>query len=346
MHEGIGMVSLTGEHRGNSSPIERIAVLRALPGLGDMLCLVPALRALRAARPGAHIALIGLPSMRWFAARFAAYVDDLIPFPGWPGLVEQPVEPRRSAAFLAAMQDSGFDLALQMHGSGGITNPLVMLLGARRAAGFYEPGQYCPDPDAFLPVPAHTPEPLHHLRLLERLGIPGRGAELEFPITAAERDEAGEAMAVHGLRPGEFVCVHPGSSTPARRWPLERFAAVADALAERGYRIVLTGSNDESPVTHAVADAMHRPVVDLGGQTSVGGLAALFEAARLQIANDTGVSHLAAAVRLPSVLISFSDPARWAPIDRWRHRPLTDPTPAAVLHQADDLLRMESCHAA
>ncbi|MCA1725430.1 MAG: LPS biosynthesis glycosyltransferase, partial [Thermomicrobia bacterium] len=190
------MVSLMGEHRGNSSPIERIAVLRALPGLGDMLCLVPALRALRAARPGAHIALIGLPSMHWFAARFAAYVDDLIPFPGWPGLVEQPVEPRRSAAFVAAMQDSGFDLALQMHGSGGITNPLVMLLGARRAAGFYDPGQYCPDPDAFLPVPARTPEPLHHLRLLERLGIPGRGAELEFPITAAERDEAGEAMAV------------------------------------------------------------------------------------------------------------------------------------------------------
>ncbi|MCA1668381.1 MAG: glycosyltransferase family 9 protein [Thermomicrobia bacterium] len=340
------MVSLTGEYRGDGRSQERIAVFRALPGLGDMLCLVPALRALRAARPEAHITLIGLPSVHWFAARFGAYLDGFIPFPGWPGLVEQPVDPHRTAAFLTAMQGIRFDLALQMHGSGGITNPLVILLGARRVAGFYETGQYCPDPDAFLPVPAHTPEPLHHLRLLEYLGIPARGAELEFPITAAERDEAGRVMAMHGLQPGDYICVHPGSSTAARRWQFERFAAVADALAERGYRIVLTGAESESAVMQAVADAMRRPVVDLAGQTSLGGLAALLEVARLQIANDTGVSHLAAAVQLPSVLISFSDPARWAPIDRRLHRPLHDPTPAAVLQQADDLLRLEARHAA
>jgi ADP-heptose:LPS heptosyltransferase len=340
------MVALTERRPGDGGSGERIALLRALPGLGDMLCLVPALRALRIARPGAQITLIGLPVMGWFAARFAVYVDDLIPFPGWPGLVEQPAEPRRTAAFLAAMQDIGFDLALQMHGSGEITNPLVMLLGARRAAGFYEPGAYCPDPDTFIPVPVHTPEPLHHLRLLEQIGIPPQGAELEFPISTAEREEAREMMAMHDLRPGDYVCIHPGSSTPARRWPLARFAAVADALAERGYRVVLTGSASESTVTRAVADAMRAPVVDLTGQTSLGGLAALMEAARLQIANDTGVSHLAAAVRLPSVVISFSDPARWAPMDRRLHRPLIDPTPDAVLRQADDLLRTEARHAA
>jgi ADP-heptose:LPS heptosyltransferase len=325
---------------------ERIAVLRALPGLGDMLCLVPALRALRAARPGAHITLVGLPAMRWFVARFGAYLDGLMPFPGWPGLVEQPVDARRTAAFLTAMQRIGFDLALQMHGSGGITNPLVMLLGARHAAGFYEPGQYCPDPERFIPVPAHTPEPLHHLHLLEHLGIPSQGAALEFPIRAAERDEAARIMAVHDLRPGEYICIHPGSSTPARRWPLERFVVVADALAGRGFRIVLTGSKAESAVTQAVAQAMCRPVLDLAGQTSLGALAALLEAARLQVANDTGVSHLAAALRLPSVLISFSDPARWAPMDRQRHRALSDPTPADLLRQADDLLRREARDAA
>jgi ADP-heptose:LPS heptosyltransferase len=340
------MTAVTTIHRRERGPVERIAILRALPGLGDMLCLVPALRALRAARPGAHVTLIGLPSVRWFMARFGAYVDGLIPFPGWPGLIEQPVEPRRTAAFLAAVQQIGFDLALQMHGGGGITNPLVALLGARRVAGFYEPGAYCPDPETFIPVPAHTPEPLHHLRLLERLGIPSRGVELEFPISAAEREETARIMAAHGLRRGEFVCVHPGSSTPARRWPLERFAAVADALAERGLRIVLTGSDGEADVTRALARLVRRPVVDLTGQTSLGGLAALFQAARLQIANDTGVSHLAAAVRLPSVLISFSDPARWAPMDRRIHRPLTDPMPAAVLWQADELLKQEARHAA
>lgn len=325
---------------------ERIAVLRALPGLGDLLCLVPALRALRAARPAAHITLIGLPSARWFVARYGAYVDGMVRFPGWPGLVEQPVEPRRTTAFLAAIQNARFDLALQMHGSGGITNPLVMLFGARHTAGFYEPGHYCPDPTRYIPVPAHTPEPLHHLRLLEHLGIPAQGAALTFPITPAERDEARAVAAEHGLPPGEYICIHPGSSTPARRWPLERFAAVADALSARGFRIVLTGAANEVAVTRAVARAMRHPAVDLAGRTTLGGLAALLEAARLQIANDTGVSHLAAAVRLPSVVISFSDPARWAPMDRRLHRPLVDPTPAAVLAQADDLLRMEASNAA
>lgn len=317
---------------------ERIAVFRALPGLGDLLCLVPALRALRAARPNARVTLIGLPQTRWFVARFARYVDGLIPFPGWPGLAEQPVEPRRTAAFLAAVQRVGFDLALQVHGSGEITNPLVMLLGARRAAGFYRPGGYCPDPASFIPVPAQTPEPLHHLRLLAHLGIPARDAALEFPISEGERDEAREIAARYGLRPGAYACIHPGASVPARRWPVERFAAVADALAARGLRIVLTGSAAEVAVTRDLARAMRHPAVDLAGQTGLGPLAALLATARLQVANDTGVSHLAAAVRLPSVVISFSDPARWAPLDRRRHRPLTDPTPDAVLRQAADLL--------
>jgi ADP-heptose:LPS heptosyltransferase len=326
--------------------MERIAVLRALPGLGDMLCVVPALRALRAAQPEARITLIGLPSARWFVARFGRYVDGLIPFPGWPGLAEQPVDPRKTAAFLAAVQTLRFDLVLQMHGSGGVTNPLAVLFGARMTAGFYHPGQYCPDPAHYLPFPAREPEVMHHLRLLELLGVPPRGTELEFPIHAEERRAARTLMDSHHLAAHRYVCVHPGSSTPARRWPLERFAAVADGLAERGFRLVLTGSADEVALTQAVAAAMRHPVIDLAGQTGLGALAALLVDARLLICNDTGVSHLAAAVRLPSVIISFSDPARWAPINRQHYRPLIDPTPEAVLSQADDLLRMEARRAA
>ena len=66
----------------------RIAVLRALPGVGDLLCAVPALRAVRAAHPGAEVTLIGLPGATWFIERFRPYVDRLLPLTAWPGLPE------------------------------------------------------------------------------------------------------------------------------------------------------------------------------------------------------------------------------------------------------------------
>ncbi len=69
---------------------QSIAIVRSLPGLGDLLCAVPAWRSLRAALPEAQITLIGLPSARTFVERFSKYLDDLVEFPGYPGIPEVP----------------------------------------------------------------------------------------------------------------------------------------------------------------------------------------------------------------------------------------------------------------
>jgi len=130
----------------------RVAVFRALQ-LGDMLCAVPALRALRAALPESEITLVGLPWARVFAERYSAYLDGFRVFPGWPGLPEQPPQSHRVPAFLSQMQAEQFDLVLQLHGSGVVSNPLAELFGGRRIAGFYSPGHYQPDPALFMAYP-------------------------------------------------------------------------------------------------------------------------------------------------------------------------------------------------
>src|SRR4051794_5527792 len=118
--------------------IERIAVFRALM-LGDMLCAQPALRALREGRPQAEITLIGLPWARALAERWTC-VDRFVAFPGHPGLPESRASEDELNIFVAAMHERHFDLALQMHGNGTITNGIVTAFGARRTAAFVADG--------------------------------------------------------------------------------------------------------------------------------------------------------------------------------------------------------------
>ena len=341
------MENVLVDHRLGEPLPERLAIVRALPGLGDMLCIVPAMRALRAALPKAHVTLIGLPQARDFAQRFRAYLDDFIEFPGYPGIAERTPIVHQLPGFFTGAHQRDFDLALQMHGSGITTNPFTVLLGAGRNAGLYLPGQYCPDEERFLPYPAHEPEPWRFLRLIQFLGIPLQGDELEFPLDDGDGQSLRAIDAAHELAPGQYVCIHPGASYPARRWSPQRFAAVADNLARRGLRIVLTGTAAEQEITAAVSQAMNHHAIDLAGHTGLGALAALLSGARLLVCNDTGVSHLAAALAVPSVVIFLvTDPNRWAPADGQRHRVAGRPILQNVDHDcgADRRCLRDGCH--
>lgn len=323
---------------------ERIAVVRALPGFGDLLCAVPALRALRRAFPRARVTLVGLPAARWFVDRFDRYVDDLLVLPGFPGLPEQAFDAALLPAFLDEAHRRRFDLGLQLHGSGLYTNVLTALLGARLMAGSYLPGEWRPDTRGFIPYPQHDPEIQRLLRVLERLEIPTDGEHLELPVRPEDEEDLHTVLGER-LQAGGYACLHPGASEPFRRWPAERFARVGDRLATRGLRVAITGTADESGIAAAVAGAMSASALDLTGRTSVGALAALVLKAGVVVCNDTGVSHLAAALRVPSVVVfTGSDAARWAPLDPRLHRAVVGgrsngaPEPDTVAGVAEDLL--------
>lgn len=345
MRSRITPMNTTNKGRLESRPIQTIAILRALY-LGDLLCSVPAWRALRAAVPEAHIALIGHPWAKSFVPRFHRYLDEWIEFPGFPGLPEQPVAPAAIPSFLSDLQRRRFDLVLQMHGNGRYANAVVALLGAGMTAGFVVPGDFCPDPTRYMAYPDTIPEVHRHLRLMEFLGIPLCGTELEFPLTAADERAFDALPAAATLRAAPYVCVHPGGRGVLRRWPPDRFARVADELADKGFQIVITGTADEAAPADAMQRMMRTRPIDLVGRTDLGTLGVLLSRARLLVANDTGVSHVAAALRVPSIIVvTGSDPVRWAPLDRERHRVHVgaEATVEAVLSDADALLIAEPC---
>lgn len=298
-----------------------IAVFRAIK-IGDLLCAVPAFRALRKSFPEAKVALISLPWAKEFVSRFSAYFDEFIAFPGYPGLPEQPIDPPKVIEFLNAMEQRQFDLVIQMQGNGTIVNSMLGLFGAKVLAGYYPVAhieQYCPDSRFFTPYPSDAHEVKRHVHLMEFLGIPSQGYQLEFPLTPSDKQQATQLPDWPQLAVNPYVCIHPGGIS-ARRWPARHFAKVADALASQGYSIVLTGTNPERAVVTEVQQHMHHSAVSLAGQTELGSLAWIMQQAALLVSNDTGVSHIAAALQVPSVVIyTSSKPSEWGPLNQHLH---------------------------
>jgi ADP-heptose:LPS heptosyltransferase len=303
--------------------LRRIAVFRALQ-LGDMLCVVPALRALRRAAPQAWITLVGLPWAREFADRFRHYIDDFMAFPGFPGLPESKPNLAALTRFLTDARLRRFELAIQLHGNGALSNPIVGLFGARRQAGFYLAGNWCPDPATCTVWGEPEHEVTRYLRLMQWLGCGGDDTALEFPFEAPDHAALGALGPLPP--PGRYVCIHAGARMRSRRWPAARFGQVADGLAARGWHVVLTGSAQERAIADEVRAHMAAPALDLAGRTTLGALALLVSRAGLLVSNDTALSHIAAAAGTPSVIVSSgADPQRWAPLDQARHRVLFAP---------------------
>jgi ADP-heptose:LPS heptosyltransferase len=305
--------------------VRRIAIIRALY-LGDMLLAVPALRALRAGFPDAEMTLIGLPWAETCVRRYSRYLDRFVAFAGYPGISEVEVVPEFVVRFLREQRAYGYDLVVQMHGSGRASTPLALALRGRVTAGYYERAR-----PRGLTVgaryPNHLSEVVRNVELASLLGCPPVSLDLEFPLDQADRDEAATLLRPLARAAHPWIGVHPGARAPARRWPVERFARVADALARRtGGQVVLTGGPDEVSTAAEVARQMETAALNLAGRTTLGGLAAVIAALDLFIGNDSGPVHLAEAVGTPSLTVfGPADPVRWAPLDPVWHSIVREP---------------------
>jgi ADP-heptose:LPS heptosyltransferase len=249
---------------------------------------VPAIRAIRAAVPEHRLVLATTAALEPLA-RLIDAVDEVLPARelaplGWAG---PPPE-----------------LAVDLHGKGPASHVVVAGLQPERLLTFDSPGY--PGPTWY----ADEHEVRRWCRLVsEGLAVTADPDALDLAVPAVPAPVTGASV------------VHPGAAYPGRRWPVDRFAAVARHLAAQGHDVRITGGPAEVALASEVAGlAGLDPDVVLAGRTSSLELAAVVAAARVVVCGDTGVAHLASAFRRPSVvLFGPVSPALWGPPPRPRH---------------------------
>ncbi len=297
----------------------RLVVLRAL-GLGDLLTGVPALRAIRAARPDYEIVL-ATPRHFEPLIRLADTVDRVLPAAG--------LEPLRWAG-------PPPEVAVNLHGSGPQSHRLVADLHPSELLAFHclEAGHVGPA--------WHAAE--HEVQRWCRLVEQGWSWPADPGNLRLRRPDPPDTEE-------PVVVVHPGAAFGARRWPPERFAAVARWAAQRGLPVRITGSRDEMGLAGTVVRrAGLEPEAAIAGRTSIHALAALVASARLVVSGDTGIAHLAFAFGTPSVtLYGPTSPALWGPPKTGPHVALwngvasnqpfaAEPDPALLSITADEVI--------
>ena len=283
--------------------IKKIAVLRA-NALGDLIFVLPALKALKEHFKNAELVYLGNNWHKDFLHGRHSPVDRVLIVPkcnGIPHESDRIVDEEVVSQFFKGMEDENFDIAFQMHGGGGNSNPFVKRLKARLSVGFQAPG--APPLDINIPYHLYQPEILRYLELTEAVGAKTQNIIPEISTTDNDFIELNDAFPDF---PGKYMVMHAGASDIRRRWPVEKFALVAKEIINRGYTVILSGTGNEQEMNDRLSEMTGPGVINLTNKISLNTLTAMLSKASLLISNDTGPLHLARALKTPTVGLYWS----------------------------------------
>jgi len=305
----------------------QLLVIR-LSALGDVLFTLPAVHALRLARPDLAI--------DWVVEERAASLLDLVPFVRrrivWRRgeLSRQARNPLRwhqalatALRHVAALRETRYDAVLDFQGNLKSGVHALLARGGRKL-GFAPPvareGSWLAARERVVP-PAGARHRIEQALALARAFAPEIGEQAVAPplvVPDAARDFAARELAALGLDGGAFAMLHPGTSKfgAFKRWQPDRFAHLADLLSQRhGLPTLVSFGPGEETLASAVVDHAKQGGARLAPRTkSLTELAALLQRAKLVVASDSAALHLAAFVGTPVVaLYGPKDPALYGP---------------------------------
>ncbi|QDT37839.1 Lipopolysaccharide core heptosyltransferase RfaQ [Stratiformator vulcanicus] len=290
---------------------ERIAIIKP-SALGDVVQSLPLLPILKERYPHASITWVIRDSLAGLLERHPL-IDRLILYRRKGG----PSDWVRMAKELRAAK---FDLVLDLQGllrTGLMTlatgSPVRVGLETAREGSHLTCTEIIPNTSRF--VPAHQ----RYWRIAEAIGCGELRSTATIRVAKTELDAARELLS--GLR-GAVLAVAPGTVWETKRWPVDRFAAVcAKAYRQYGCSTVILGAPNEASLGAELERTLSRfvpraTVLNLAGQTSLQGLAALLATADIALTNDSGPMHIAAAVGTPvCAVFTCTDPQRSGPRD-------------------------------
>jgi len=310
-------------------------LIRAPNWVGDVVMALPAFRELRRIFSGSHIDIAGKP---WVLGLFEgeALADDFIPLSDTPGRVKR---------ISGLLEEAGrfrrerFDVAVLLTNSFG-TALAARLGGAGKIAGYstdarrllinrvipFEPGyKTLHQTRYYLNIAAHVENDI-----AGKNSVNFDQAEPRLAVSESQKQEAQSKLDRFGiLGNAPILAINPGATnSAAKRWPAERFAAVADRLTDRaGFQTVIVGAMGDRPVALQVAQLMRTHPAVLAGETSIAELKGVLSCAALVISNDTGTSHVSAALGIPTVVV-------FGPTEHVSTRPLSHRA-AVVRHDVE-----------
>lgn len=289
---------------GHANEIKRV-VVRGTNWVGDSVMTVPALRALRRVLPDASITLVVRPSAKGIFAD-VDFIDHLLIYDRRNAfsVIPQVREWRKQRFDLAVLFQNAFEAAL-----------IPFLAGVPMRLGYATESR-----QALLTHPLPLPdwrstrhEVFYYLYLITALEqmLFGKSEICEsvpdasLQISDERKLNAKNRLRSYGVRKGEpVVALCPGSiNSRAKRWPAERYAALADRLIDSRRQVVLIGSPDEADVTREVTSRMQQQAIVLTGKTTLKQITAVLSIVDLVITNDTGPAHIAAALGRPTLVI-------------------------------------------
>lgn len=330
----------------------RVLAVR-LDNLGDVLVTTPAIHAIKESLPDAEITLLASP-VGAQVGRLNPDLADVIVYqsPQMDPWAELPQDSAREQRMIALLKERQFDAAIIFTSFRQSSLPQAYLcyladIPLRAAASIDGPG-------SLLTTRHKHPERMMHEveRGLDLVGVLGlhtteRDLVLRVPqplpaCQLAPDDPSapllGRIQSTLEQRQRPVVVIHPGCTMPARTYPWELFAAVAELLVQQlDALVVLTGVASEQELVariHAqIRPDLRNAVLPLAGALPFAVFCALVEAADLTITNNTGPMHIAAALKTPVVALFAltNPPAQWGP---WQvpHRQLFHDVPCRICY--------------